>query len=50
MVVQKIESDFANKQSITAAFVDIKGAFDKTIHNSINRVIYLFKVKPVIAG
>ena len=48
MVVHKIETAITNKASTLAAFIDIEGAFDKTMHNSINQALRRSKVEPVI--
>ncbi|RVE41707.1 hypothetical protein evm_013638 [Chilo suppressalis] len=49
-VVHKIESAITNKTSTLAAFIDIEGAFDKTMHNSINHALRKLKVDQVTRG
>ncbi|XP_075974068.1 uncharacterized protein LOC142975223 [Anticarsia gemmatalis] len=49
-VVHKIESAFTNKASTLASFIDIEGAFDKTMHNSIKHALQRLKVEPVLTG
>lgn len=47
-VVHKIESAITNKASTLAAFIDIEGAFDKTMHTSINHALQTLNVEPVL--